>query len=354
MAIDPALVQRISGETGFQADVVEQILVLKSILQKISNDPVLSSHFVLIGGTAINLFTKEISRLSVDIDLDYVRRGTKPFDPNTIDKHFDTLGRIALSLGMKVYDGRSPNVKGSEKLRIMIEYNSNFSRDTGTLKLDISYLMKTTIYKPRRTRMRQLHPDDSFRALSFTVAESSELWAGKALALVYKSDKDPRKDEVSDLYSMQIARHLFDVSGYQQRIEHKRLSVDNAALRKAFIVKGVARIPELFLLTGGGMRHCTEVEIQKELDPYLKQRSDGKGLADRPTLQQMKKCAREFLNLVCSNAWTKREKQFVEEFQEKGIYKPELLFSKESQEFTRLQNNDFLLKTAEGYHKKAS
>jgi len=349
MPIDPVLVKRVSDETGFQSDVVEQILVLKSVLQKIDEDPVLSPHFVLIGGTAINLFGKEIPRLSVDIDLDYVHRGKKKFERTTIDKHFDVLHRIAQSLGMKTYDGRSQDEKGAEKLRIMLEYDSNFSRDTGTLKLDISYLMKTVIYSPRRTRMRQLHGDDGFSTLGFPIAHPGELWAGKALALVYKSEKDPKKKEVSDLYSMQIARHLFDVSGYQERIEQKQVSIDKVALRKAFIAKGVARIPELFLLTGGGMRHCAEDQIQKELDPYLKPSSDGKSSPDRPTLQRMKKHAREFLNLVCSNAWSKNEKRFVEEFQEKGIYRPELLFSKTSREFDRLQNNNFLLNSSDRY-----
>lgn len=349
MPIDPVLVKRVSDETGFQSDVVEQILVLKSVLQKIDEDPDLSPHFVLIGGTAINLFGIEIPRLSVDIDLDYVHNGRKSFERTTMDKHFDVLHRIARSLGMKTYDGRLQNEKATEKLRIMLEYDSNFSRDTGTLKLDISYLMKTMIYSPRRTRMKRLHPDDSFSTLRFPIAHPSELWAGKALALVYKSEKDPKRHEVSDLYSMQIARHLFDVSGYQQSIEQKQVSIDKVALRKAFIVKGVARIPELFLLTGGGMRHCAEAEIQKELDPYLKPCAERKGAPDRPTLQRMKKHAREFLNLVCSNAWSKGEKKFVEEFQEKGVYRPELLFSKTSHEFARLRNNSFLLDSAEGY-----
>lgn len=56
MSVDPSLVERIQPDTTFRADVIEQILNLKALLKKISEDPHLSRSFVLIGGTAINLF----------------------------------------------------------------------------------------------------------------------------------------------------------------------------------------------------------------------------------------------------------------------------------------------------------
>jgi predicted nucleotidyltransferase component of viral defense system len=97
MAVDPSLVEKIEADTTFRADVVEQILSLKDLLKKIGEDPDLSSHFVLIGGTAINLFSNSIPRLSVDIDLDYTNKNNV-FKPALIDKHLNILSRLGNSI----------------------------------------------------------------------------------------------------------------------------------------------------------------------------------------------------------------------------------------------------------------
>ena len=342
MPVDPSLVQRISDATGFQAEIVEQILHLKSVLKMINDDPVLKGRFVLIGGTAINLFDKDIPRLSVDIDLDYVHKGRQSFTHDVIEKHLSRFQRIASSLDMSCYDKRTVDERSVDKLRLIFEYNANYSRDTGTVKLDISYLMKATIFKPVKRTMNLLHSSDPFKRFKLLVADTSELWAGKALALVYKTAKDPNKKEVSDLYSMQIARHLFDVSRFQYKLQRQNAAIDAKHLCLAFILKGSSRLRDLYLFSGEGIRKCSEKQIKTELDPYLKQLDNNTDGSPRPSLKKMIKLSREFLFKVCSNSWTNKEKQFVEEFQENSVYKPELLFGKRSQEYKRLSNNEYL------------
>lgn len=340
MSVDPALVQRIAKETGFREYVVEQILHLKSMLKMINDDPLLRGRLILIGGTAINLFDKDMPRLSVDIDLDYSHRGRGRFTYDLIDKHLSTFIRIADTLDMRCFENRHLRPKQSDLLRLMFEYDSNFLSQKGTVKIDVSYLMKDTIFNPIRRKMKQLHPTDGFGGLSFLVAAPCELWAGKAVALVYKSVQDPKPSEVADLYSMQMARHLFDVSRFQQLLIDGKRTINGKQLRTAFILKGIPRIRELFLLTGDGIRNCPERDIKIELDPYLRQ--DENGQINRPPLAQMKTLAKEFLHNVCSNSWNKAEKEFVEDFQEKGHFKPDLLFKKHTTEYKRLSQNEYL------------
>ena len=60
----------------------------------------------------------------------------------------------------------------------------------------------------------------------------------------------------------------------------------------------------------------------------------------------MKTLAREFLDRVCSNNWSDKEKEFVRIFQEKGEYAPEILFGKRNQIYTQLRDNEYLLNSA--------
>ena len=59
--------QRLAGETGLQAGILEKVLRLLDVLQEITRDPVLGERLVLKGGTALNVFHLPLDRLSVDI-----------------------------------------------------------------------------------------------------------------------------------------------------------------------------------------------------------------------------------------------------------------------------------------------
>lgn len=53
-------------------DELEKVLRLTDLLEMVYEDRHLSKHFLLKGGTAINLLWLDLPRLSVDIDLNYV------------------------------------------------------------------------------------------------------------------------------------------------------------------------------------------------------------------------------------------------------------------------------------------
>ena len=64
-------VVKIAKETNFIKDNVEKVMRLADILEFVFTSK-WKEKLALKGGTAINLFYRELPRLSVDIDLDYI------------------------------------------------------------------------------------------------------------------------------------------------------------------------------------------------------------------------------------------------------------------------------------------
>ena len=61
----------LSDRTGFHKDVIEKVHRLVTILEFINSNAFLRDRLVLKGGTALNLTIFKMTRLSVDIDLDF-------------------------------------------------------------------------------------------------------------------------------------------------------------------------------------------------------------------------------------------------------------------------------------------
>jgi len=65
-----AEVRSVAAATGFRPDVVEKVLRLHGILDRLVRHESTRGAWVLKGGTALNLL--HLPRLSVDIDLNFV------------------------------------------------------------------------------------------------------------------------------------------------------------------------------------------------------------------------------------------------------------------------------------------
>ena len=61
----------LASKTNFIKDNLEKVLRLSEILRFLNSDQYFRGKFALKGGTAINLTSVELPRLSVDIDLDF-------------------------------------------------------------------------------------------------------------------------------------------------------------------------------------------------------------------------------------------------------------------------------------------
>lgn len=344
--IDPSLVEEVARRNKFQREnIVEQALCMLDVLNKISEDPDLRRELYLIGGTAINLFSKKgIPRLSVDIDMDYVQIGKGKFSEQKIDTHRDILSRIAGSLNMEP-SWTEPKDDSKNKLKGIFTFKSNFDPSgEGNVKLDILYLLKSAILPAQKANLVQMEARTGFDKLTIKIADKHELWAGKALAAVYKSTKDPYPQEVADFYSMFLARHLFDLAKIEIEYKNNLTLFDLEKMLNCFIIKGVPRMKDFFMLRADSIRKCSKNEAEKQLYPYIKQE-------DRMDLKEMKREAREFLDRICGNNWQNNQKEFVKAFQEHGEYKPEILFGDKNKKWGHLFGNEYLIMSARRFKK---
>ena len=64
-------------ELGFIRDTYEKVTRLSEILDYFKTNPLLKESLALKGGAAINILIFNLPRLSVDLDLDYLKADTK-------------------------------------------------------------------------------------------------------------------------------------------------------------------------------------------------------------------------------------------------------------------------------------
>lgn len=154
-----------------QSPYFRQVSLLVRVLPVVGQ----SSCFALKGGTGINLFYREMPRLSVDIDLVYL-----PIKDRTISLSEITLEmkRIASSIR-----GILPDVKiqysylnQSETIvRILIEWNRTI------IKVEVSPVLRGTVF-PSSLRRISTVPESIFGFAEVPVVSFEDLFAGKIVA----------------------------------------------------------------------------------------------------------------------------------------------------------------------------
>jgi predicted nucleotidyltransferase component of viral defense system len=154
--------------------------------------------FALKGGTAINFFIRDLPRLSIDIDLDYI--GFEPKEEATI-KINEALKRIVKNLRK---DGQKADIKkGKDNIQKIARYNKGIE-----IKIEINYVTRGFIYQPS---IRQVNPkvEEKFGFASLNVLSLPELYGGKIHAALKR--QHPR-----DLFDIKI---LFENDGITEEIK---------------------------------------------------------------------------------------------------------------------------------------
>ncbi len=146
---------------------VAQVRLLLSTLQDIANETV----FALKGGTAINLFYRDLPRLSVDIDLTYLPVADRQSSLKGID---DALGRIMVAIIR-----RNPRIEarrvaggGNADTRIMV------SDGQAQIKIETSPVTRGAVY-PARTMITSEAVTEQFGFVETTVLAFEDLYGGK-------------------------------------------------------------------------------------------------------------------------------------------------------------------------------
>jgi predicted nucleotidyltransferase component of viral defense system len=164
------------------------------------------SRFALKGGTAINLFIRDMPRLSVDIDLTYVPVEDRATSLANIDAAMSLLAR-------RIRDGirgaRVIEARNTEKAvtRLFVD------EDGVRIKIEVTPVLRGCVYEPQR---RSVSPtvEDRFGYAEIQVVSFADLYAGKLVAALDR----------------QHPRDLFDV---RDLLANEGIGEE---MRKAFVV----------------------------------------------------------------------------------------------------------------------
>ncbi len=279
---------KIAKETNFIKDNVEKVMRLVDILEFMFTSK-WKDKLVLKGGTAINLFYRELPRLSVDIDLDYIG-DTK----EEMEKDKEELWKfLQMALFQKNYS-LSPQSKRYFALDSAVYQYINNAGNRDNIKIEINYLDRNHVLplcdKPIKTPVAESE-------VNVKVLSACELYGSKIAALIGRCKP----------------RDIYDVYGLIESsiIKNKEM------LKKCTIfyncISGDSNICDVSLDILDGV---TDRDINRQLKPMLNKN-------DRFKKEIIIKTIKDYLQdlLVFSD----NEKKFVKEFANKK-YRPELLF----------------------------
>jgi predicted nucleotidyltransferase component of viral defense system len=163
--------------------------------------------FALKGGTAINLFVRNMPRLSVDIDLTYLPVADRAASLKEIDS---AMRRIADAISRGIPGARvgASKPKGEDCVTKLI-----VQADDVQIKIEVTPVLRGCVYEPI-VKSVSARVEDEFGFAEIQVVSFADLYAGKIVAALDR----------------QHPRDLFDV---QDLLANEGINDD---LRKAFIV----------------------------------------------------------------------------------------------------------------------
>lgn len=199
-------------------------------------------EFALKGGTAINLFVRDMPRLSVDIDLTYVPVADRATSLKAIDAGMKRIAK-AITKGVPGAKLNASQPKGETYTTKLI-----LRADDAQIKIEVTPVLRGCVYEPA---LRRVSPrvEEQFGFAEMPVVNFADLYAGKIVAALDR--QHPR-----DLFDV---RDLLASEGIDE------------ALRKAFIV---------YLLSHN--RPMAELIAPQRLDISVEFRRGFEGMVDQP------------------------------------------------------------------------
>lgn len=284
-----------AASTGFSAETLEKVFRLLDLLTGIRSHPFLRTRVALKGGTALNLFSPEVPRLSVDIDLNYIgsadREGMLADVPKVKQAVQAVCGRENIVVK------RVPKDHAGGKWRL------GFNRaqgGTGVLELDVNFMLRTPLWEPGRRNSLAV---GTKQARDVLVLDDHELSAGKLAAMMARC----------------APRDLFDA-----RILLARKDLERAKLRAGFVAYGGMSRTDWRTVTIDDISVDSR-DVERELVPMLSAASDAApARADIPawTARLVSEC-RDLMGTVLP--LDENEREFLDRLTDHGEIRPELI-----------------------------
>lgn len=154
--------------------------------------------FALKGGTAINLFLRDMPRLSVDIDLVYVPIEDREISLNRAAEALNRIVQSLISVSPR-YNARLLE----DRLKIMVD-GGGFR-----VKIEMSPVTRGTVHKPKD---RDIHPavESEFGYANISVASVPDLYGGKICAALDRQHPRDIYDVMQLMADEGITREIFE------------------------------------------------------------------------------------------------------------------------------------------------
>lgn len=158
-------------------------------------------RFALKGGTAINLFVRDLPRLSVDIDLAFLPSSDRQ---QALAAVRDALERIADAIGRGV-PATVATVQGNrdDELRILVRNTQ------AQIKIEVSPVLRGTVYPPKTRDVVPL-VEDEFGFASIAVVSLPDLYGGKICAALDRQHPRDFFDVMLMLREEGLTREIFE------------------------------------------------------------------------------------------------------------------------------------------------
>lgn len=279
-------------ELGFIRDTYEKVTRLSEILDYFNTNPLLKESLALKGGTAINLLIFNLPRLSVDLDLDYLKADTKVEMLANRDKVNSFIDRYMVSQGY----AKSTRTRNPHSLDSWVYTYTNAGGNLDNIKLEINYSLRVHVLPTIECPIITEHFFSEYKVKSL---DPIEIYGSKINALLSRA-------ATRDLYDVanMIKFRLFDER--QQEMLRKCVifyaAISAKTINKSFDLKAIDTI--------------TNYKIKTDLLPVLRKKDDF-------DLDAEKKAVKEYMeNLMILS---EDEYDFLDRFENKK-YVPELLF----------------------------
>lgn len=180
----------------------KQVQLLVQVLPLVAQE----HCFALKGGTAINLFVRDLPRLSVDIDLVYLPIKTRDDSLEDIKQALDRLSK-GISASLKGAEVHKSYEDKPDALRLIVK------RSGVQIKIELSPVMRGAVYDCESREVSE-SVEDEFGYVEMPVVSLADLYGGKLCAALDR----------------QHPRDLFDI---KQLLENEGLTEE---IRKAALV----------------------------------------------------------------------------------------------------------------------
>jgi hypothetical protein len=282
----PSEVVPIAETTGFRTEMIEKVLHLINLLDKLNHHPMLKGKWVLKGGTALNLFVFDLPRLSVDIDLNYI--GALDRDAMLAERPKVEQAAQAVFSREGFITRRMPEEHAGGKWHLSYQ---SYTGQSGNLEVDLNFMFRKPLWDIQRVESHRL---GDFQAKNIALLDVHELAAGKLAALFARGQ----------------ARDLFDC----HRILMMK-GIDRERLRIAFVVYGGMNRRDWRTVSIGDV-NFDPAELTRLLFPALSQRfTEKQGEPARYGKRLVKECRTKLAAVLPLKG---AEREFLDLLLEKG------------------------------------